>query len=60
MPKLPKKSAEVSLNLSPKQLFYCRCRIICVASIFFPTNRDESENLLQSLGAMRDLRVRAR
>ena len=31
-----KKSAEVSLNLSPKQLFYCRCRIICVASIFFP------------------------
>ena len=36
VPKLPKKSAEVSLNLSPKQLFYCRCRIICVASIFFP------------------------
>ena len=35
VPKLPKKSAEVSLNLSPKQLFYCRCRIICVASIFF-------------------------
>lgn len=46
-------------NYHPSSYFIAAVALF-VSRLFFSTNRDKSENLLQSLGAMRGLRVCAR
>ena len=60
VPKLPKKiSWSVAQIITQAVILLPLSHYLCRV-YFFSTNRDKSENLLQSLGAMRGLRVCAR